>query len=132
VSNIRTVKDIYAAFGRGHIPAILARLAEDIEWEYGMMDAGVPWFKPRRGREEVPEFFQALSALEFKQFEPRTLLESGDVVVALIDLAAKVKATGRTIAEENEVHIWHFDTHGLVTRFCHKADTYQHWAALQK
>jgi ketosteroid isomerase-like protein len=31
--NIATVQEIYAAFGRGDIPAILDRLAEDIDWE---------------------------------------------------------------------------------------------------
>ena len=48
MSNIPTVQDIYAAFGRGDVPAILAQLAEDVDWEYGMADAGVPWLQPRR------------------------------------------------------------------------------------
>ena len=33
VSNLATVRGIYAAFGRGDIPAILDALAEDVEWE---------------------------------------------------------------------------------------------------
>lgn len=130
MSHIQTVQSIYAAFGRGDVPAILPHLADDVEWEYGMSNAGVPWFQPRRGRADVPKFFEALGALAITRFEPKTLLESGNIVVALIDLACEVKATGRKIAEEDEAHIWHFGADGRVKRFCHKADTHQHWAAL--
>jgi uncharacterized protein len=131
MSNVDTVQSIYAAFGRGDIPTILSHLAENIEWEYGMSDAGVPWLQPRKGRAEVAKFFEALGALDFQKFEPKTWLESDNVVVALIDLAVVVKATGRPIVEEDEAHIWHFDSQGRVIRFCHKLDTHQHWLGFQ-
>jgi ketosteroid isomerase-like protein len=47
------VQNIYAAFGRGDIPAILERLAPDVEWEYGVESTNVPWLQPRCGRAEV-------------------------------------------------------------------------------
>ena len=131
MSNVATVQGIYEAFGRGDILAILSHLAETIEWEYGMSNAGVPWLQPRRGRVEVPKFFESLSAFDLQKFQPKTFLESGNVVVALIDVALIVKATGRPVTEEDEVHIWHFDGEGRVIRFCHKVDTHQHWLALQ-
>jgi ketosteroid isomerase-like protein len=131
VSNTQTVQTIYSSFGQGDIPTILSHLAEDIEWEYGMLDAGVPWLKPRKGLGEVPKFFESLGALEIQKFQPKSLLESGNLVVALIDVALVVKATGRAIVEEDEVHIWHFDSKGRVTRFCHKVDTHKHWLALR-
>jgi uncharacterized protein len=130
MSNVQKVQSVYDAFGRGDIPAILALLADDVEWEYGMSNAGVPWLQPRRGRAEVQKFFESLNGLETTRFEPKTLLEGGNVVVALIDITAVVKATGRTISEEDETHIWHFGSDGLVKRFCHKVDTHQHWAAV--
>jgi ketosteroid isomerase-like protein len=68
---------MYAAFGRGDIPAILSQLAETIEWEYGMSNAGVPWLQPRRGRAEVPRFFESLNAFDLQKFQPKTFLESG-------------------------------------------------------
>lgn len=132
MSNAETVQKMYAAFGAGDIPAILGHLAEDVEWEYGMADAGVPWLQPRRGRAQIPHFFASLGALEFQKFQPKTVLEGGNVVVALIDVAIVVKATGRVIVEEDEVHIWHFDDHGLVVRFAHRVDTYQHWLAFKE
>ena len=130
MSNVQKVQSVYEAFGRGDIPAILAVLAEDVEWEYGMSDAGVPWLQRRQGRADVQKFFQSLAGLQITRFEPKTLLESGNVVVALIDVTLVVKATGRTISEEDEAHIWHFGGDGLVERFCHKVDTHQHWAAV--
>jgi len=49
----------------------------------------------------------------------------------VIDLAGVVKATGRAVAEEHQVHLWHFNEAGKVACFCHKVDTYQHWRAWQ-
>jgi uncharacterized protein len=131
LSHIPTVQSIYAAFEKGDIPIILGHLAENVEWEYGTLDAAVPWLQARTGLAEVPKFFEALGALEFQKFQPKILLESGNLIVALIDLAVVVKATGRPIVEEDEVHIWHFDAQGKVSRFCHRLDTHKHWLALQ-
>jgi ketosteroid isomerase-like protein len=131
MSNLQTVQDIYAAFGRGDVPTILGHLADDIDWEYGMTNAGVPWLQRRRGPAEVVKFFEALSAFEVQKFQPKTFLESGNIVVGLIDIALKYKATGAVITEEDETHIFHFNADRQVARFCHKVDTHQHWAVFQ-
>lgn len=130
MANVDVVGRIYEAFGRGDVPAILEHLAEDVEWEYGVNSTDVPWLQPLRGREEVPRFFEALSGMEFHRFEPKTLLESDNVVVALVDLEATVRETGQRISEEDEVHIWYFDGDRVV-RFRHRADTHQHQLAYQ-
>ncbi len=129
MSNLETVQHIYAAFGQGDIPVILDHLAEDIEWEYAITSPITPWLQPRHGRTAVLQFFEALSAFEFHKFQPKTFLENGSVVVALIDVALTVKATGRKIVEEDETHIWYFNAEGKVNRFAHKIDTHQHWIA---
>lgn len=131
MSNIQTVQSIYAAFGRGDIPAILGHLADDVAWEYDKEATGVPWLVPRRGRAEVVKFFEALAAVDFEQFVPKTQIADGNLVVALNDVAFTVKATGRRFVEEDEVHLWHFDERGKVKRFCHKTDTLQGWRAMQ-
>ncbi len=131
MSHLHTVQGIYEAFGRGDIPAILATLAEGVEWEHGMADAGVPWLQPRTGRGAVAGFFQSLAALEFQRFEPTMLLENDDTVVALINVRFVVKDTGKAIVEDDEVHIWRFDTNGQVIRFNHKLDSFQHWSAMR-
>jgi ketosteroid isomerase-like protein len=124
-----TVGAIYQAFGRGDIPGILSHVSDDVEWEYGVVSTDVPWLQPRRGKAGVPEFFQALSAVEIHRFEPTRFFEAGSIVLVLVDLEATVRATGRRIVEEDEAHIWHFDAAGKVVRFRHRVDTHQHWAA---
>lgn len=124
-----TVRDIYAAFRRGDIPAILERLADDVEWEYSTTPLGVPWLERRRGRAEVPLFFAAQAGFDLHRFEPKTFLESGNIVAVLIDVDLTVTSTGRRLIEEDEVHLWHFDPQGRVSRFGHKVDSHQHWIA---
>ena len=129
MAHIATVQQLYEAFGKGDVPAILERLADDVEWEYVGDATGLPWLQARRGRAQVVGFFQDLAALDIQRFEPTTLLESGNVVVALIQLEVVVRATGRRVVEEDEVHIWHFDDRGQVRRFRHRVDTHRVWLA---
>ena len=68
MANIDVVREIYGAFGRGDIPAILGHLAENVDWEYGPVSTDVPWLQHRRGRAQVGEFFAALQALDFHTF----------------------------------------------------------------
>lgn len=131
MSNLTTVQEIYAAFGKGDVPAILGRLSDTVEWEYGAGATEIPWLKTRKGRAQAADFFQSLAALDIQKFAPKTFLEAPGLVVVLLDLEAVVKATGKRIVEEDEIHIWHFDGSGLVTRFRHRADTQQHLAALR-
>jgi ketosteroid isomerase-like protein len=42
MQNSKIVQEMYAAFGRGDVPAILQRLADDVEWEYGVNSTDVP------------------------------------------------------------------------------------------
>lgn len=126
-----TVLEMYAAFGRGDVPAILEHLAPDVEWEYDASPTEVPWLQPRQGRSGAAEFFASLGNLEFHRFEVRIVLEEGTTVVALIDLEATVRKTGLRVQELEEVHIWHFGDDGLVARFRHRADTLKHLRAWQ-
>ena len=127
--HIETIQLIYAAFGRGDISAILSRLSEAVEWEYGVNSTDVPWLQPRKGRQGAAEFFESLANLEFRKFQVNAICGSNDTVVALCDVEAVVRSTGKVFVESDEVHVWHFGPDGLVTRFRHRADTHQHWLA---
>jgi ketosteroid isomerase-like protein len=129
VSNAKTVQDIYAAFGAGDIPAILARLADDVDWGYGRAQNDIPWLQRRRGPKEVGAFFESLGALEFHNFAPKEILESDGVVVGLVDIDFTVKATGKRITEEDEVHVWRFNGDGKVARFKEGLDSLAHQRA---
>lgn len=129
-SNVEMVQGIYQAFGSGNIPAIIECLAEDVAWDEGAADHGVPWLTPGRGKEHVGKFFASLGALEFTRFDIEKVLDGGDMVVAVLQVAATVKATGGTF-EHLEGHVWRFGPDGRVTSFNHLADTHQHVKALR-
>ena len=100
MSNTQTVEQMYEAFGRRDIPAILAKLSDKIEWEYGMIPNDVPWLQKRQGKKEVASFFESLNALDFQKFVPKAIMENNGKVVSLVDFDATVKKTGKRIVEE--------------------------------
>jgi ketosteroid isomerase-like protein len=128
-ANVETVKAIYESFGRGDVASILARLADDVQWEHDSTDHGVPWLTPRRGRASVVGFFESLSALEFPTFAPRSFLEGDRQLAAVVDEVLIVRATGRQISDL-AIHLWTFDEQGVVVRFRHCVDTHQHVLAV--
>lgn len=124
MSAVETVQDIYAAFGRGDVPAILARLADDVQWEYATAANPIPWLQPLTGRDQVPRFFEALAShIEITRFEVAKIFGDASTVVDLVHLEYTARATGRKVQETDEVHIWHFNAAGQVQRFRHRADT---------
>jgi hypothetical protein len=125
-TNSNVVREIYEAFGRGDIPAILAKLDENVEWEYAYGPNEVPWLQPRRGRNEAGKFFESLAATEIHSFVPKAILEGEKVVVALVDITFTVKKTGKKVVEQDEAHVWRFNDAGKIVRFRHCADTHQH------
>ena len=129
MSNLATVQDIYDAFGKGDVPRILGHLSADVVWEYGAGANDVPWLQLRRGRKGAAEFFASLADLQFETFQPKTFLESGGLVVVLLDVAATVASTGGRISEEDQIHLWNFSRDGEVERFRHRVDTLQHQRA---
>jgi ketosteroid isomerase-like protein len=100
--NTEIVRQTYAAFGRGDIPALLDLLDDAIEWEAVIGAAPhVPTAGKRHGKQAVAEFFRVLSeTIEFIRFEPREFIAQGDQVVTLGSYEGRSKATGRTFAEE--------------------------------
>lgn len=129
--NLQTVQAVYQAFATGDVPSILAQLSSDIDWEYSGAQE-VPWLERRHGRDAVGGFFGALAEnLEFEKFAVNDVLAGDRVVVALVDLDARVKRTGKRISERDEVHVWRFDESGKVVAFRHALDSAAHvraWA----
>ena len=129
MSNIEHVKHIYSAFARGDIPEILRHVSETVEWENTGEPTDVPWLIPRHGRAGVSEFFAAVELLQINAFEPKTFLETGDRVIVLVDEDVTVKATGRRLREDDQVHLWSFDARGAIVRHRQRLNTYLHWTA---
>jgi len=128
------IQDVYGAFGRGDIPAVLARLAEGVDWAVNVDPnvpgvSEIPWLKRCRGRAEVAEFFRSLGqGLEFHKFEPLAFFEGNDQVLAHLTVEVTFKKTGRRFATD-AIHQFVFGPGDLVTRFRDYFDTAAELAA---
>lgn len=129
---LQTVQDIYAAFGRGDIPAILDALDDDVKWETWEVDqsaqaAGVPWLRAGSGKAAAAAFFRVIGEFRFEDFQVRGLM-AGDHQVAAEVFVAVTLPNGRRVRDE-EMHLWNLSPAGKVTRFRHYVDTAKHIAA---
>ena len=115
--NLAMVRAIYAAFGRGDIPALLEHLDEYIEWEAVIGAAPqVPTAGKRVGKNMVKEFFRILGeAVAFDVFEAEEFVAQGDEVVVLGRYAGRAISTGRSFAERWAMVMT--VRHGKVVRF---------------
>jgi len=130
-ANLTTVKEIYDAFGRGDIPAILGKIAPGCRWESWENNRaqreGVPTLQPRTGPEGVAQFFAAVGELSISDFRVLDILP-GDRQVAVEVLIEYTTPAGGRLRDE-EVHLWALDDSQRVTRLRHYVDTAKHIAA---
>jgi uncharacterized protein len=128
MSNVETMQQVYEAFGRDDIPAILEHWAEDVRWEQwpvanAAQEQDVPYMRPRSGREAAAGFFEDIEAdFEMNSFNPHTFLERDGSVAVLIDLEFTIRSTGKRVHDE-EIHLVEFGPDGKVTSFRHFLDT---------
>jgi len=123
-ANIAHVQSRYAAFGRGDVAAIIAGASADIDWEAVGRQSDFPALGPRKGAEQVREFFKVVSENEdFSDFSPREFYAVDDKVFVLGSYRLKVKKTGKPVASE-WVHVFTLKD-GKVTRFREHTDTAQ-------
>jgi ketosteroid isomerase-like protein len=125
MSNIDTVKAIYEAFGRGDVPAILEHLDEHVTWDTQYDSPAAPWLEPRKGKANIPGFFESLAPLQITRFTPFFFAEDADRVVAVIHLEADHK--GKHYVIPNDGHLWTFTSKGKAIDFQHLTDTATHW-----
>lgn len=119
-ANVQTVQALYAAFGRGDVPAMLGLLSEDVVWDHDTPSFGMPWYEPRTGHAGVAQFFSELARhTVIHRFEPFNFLVGGNQVAVPLHLEIEVK--GRRIADL-EIHLFTFDDAGRISRFAHVLD----------
>lgn len=110
--NTATVQDIYACFGQGDIPGVLARLADNIEWWHAGDPSIVSYAGTFRGKEGVVQFFQKLGAdVEFTGFETFNYRANGNEVVCDGKVSCIARSTGRAYSVL-PVFTWTFDEQG--------------------
>lgn len=126
--NVRVVKEIYEALGRGDVAEVLARMTEEARWDFNVGASDVPWHAPATGPIEIQRFLgRFVENVTITAFEPRRFIDSGDDVVVDVHLAYTVKRTGKRV-EGQQLHWWSLAAF-RVTRLRHFEDTAQVIAA---
>ena len=96
--NIQTVKDFFAAIGRGDREALLALVAEDIEWIIPGEDW--PLAGTHRGHAGLADLLQkANETVETSYPEPPEFIAQGDRVLVVGFATGRIKATNRTFED---------------------------------
>ena len=100
-----TVRSLYAAFGRGDIPALLAHLADDVEWTFDG-STGDAYMRTARGKDDVMRWFGEVMAVDgIQAFEPRQMLAGPDHVTVL-GWERTQALPGGDVFETPWVHVW--------------------------
>ncbi len=127
---LHLVRDVYAAFGRGDLAAVLAACVEDVDWRCHAPSCA-PFGGAYVGRAGVKTFFEELLAnMQIASFAPRTFLADGDTVVVLGRDAGTATPTGRAFADE-WVHVFVFRG-GKIAKFNEFTETAPVEAAYRK
>jgi ketosteroid isomerase-like protein len=125
-THTQSVTAMYDAFGRGDVTEILSHLSEEVTWDvtdeaWTPHPAKVPWLAPRRGHEQVAEFFAIVSAWHYERFEVLDMLVSDTQVAAEIRLTAALPNGGRI--DEEVIHLWTFGADGKIVKLRRMLDT---------
>lgn len=95
--NVQTVKDFFAAIGRGDRKGLLALAAEDIEWIIPGEDW--PLAGTRRGHAGLADLLETASKSIETSTEPREFIAQGDRVVVVGFARGTIKATNKTFED---------------------------------
>ena len=106
-SNTDAVQRIYQAFGERDVQTILDLLADDVDFASEADQKIAPWHG-RRGKAEVPAFFQAIGEnLDVTEFSVLSMTSNDTDVMAVIRFGFAVKANGK-VATMDLHHWWRF------------------------
>ena len=129
-ANIKTIAEIYQAFGRGDVAAIQDALTDDVDWAAEAASPTAPWYGVRRGKGAVAEFFTAFgSAMEIEEFTPLTFAANDTDVLTVVRCRARSRRTGKSVATDLH-HLFRFRD-GKVAYYRGTEDTAQTEAALR-
>lgn len=119
-SNLQIIRDHYAASDRKDLPAMLADMADDVQWTEM---AGFPCAGTHVGVSQITEkVFQALGAeWEGYTFKLERLVDAQDTIVGIGDYSGTYRRTGKTM-RARVVHVWQLEG-GKVRRFEQFTDT---------
>jgi len=125
--NLQRAEEAYAAFGRGDIPAVLANMADDVEWVIAG-PSHVPFFGTWTGKQTVQEWFGTLSQnIDYGAFEVKWFNAYADKVAVLVHQVGTFRHNGERFDDELAQISTYRD--GKLVRFESYGDTAQTAAA---
>jgi len=128
--NIKTIAQIYEAFGRGDVAAILDGITDDVDWAAETTSTAAPWYGECLGKDAVAGFFAAYgSAMEVEEFTPVSLAANDTDVLTVVRCRARARSTGKTVAMDLH-HFFRF-REGKIAYYRGTEDTAQTEAALR-
>lgn len=128
--NIKIIQQLYEAFGRGDLNAILDAVADDVDWATDTSSAAAPWYGVRHGKEGVTSFFADFgSAMEIEEFTPFAFAANDTEVHSVVRCKAHARSNGRTV----DMNLHHYFTFrdGKVAYYRGSEDTAQAEAAFR-
>ena len=129
-ANIKTIAEVYQAFGRGDVTAILDAVTDDVDWGGETASSVAPWYGVRHGKEAVAVFFSDFgSTMEVEEFTPVSFAANDTDVLTVVRFRAKSRDAGKT-AEMNLHHFFRFRD-GKVAYYRGTEDTAQTEAVLR-
>jgi hypothetical protein len=125
MDNVQLAKDIYAAFGRGDIPTVLAGFQPDLEWREAegnpYQPDGTAWVGPQAVLEKL--FVRLGTEWDGFTVNVRTLHDAGEHVVMEGRYTGTYKPSGRSI-DAQVCHVLRF-REGKLASFQQYVDTGQ-------
>jgi uncharacterized protein len=128
--NIKIIQDVYDAFARGDVAAVLDAVADDVDWAAEAAGSGAPWYGVRHGKGGVGQFFEAFgAAMEVEEWAPLAFAASDADVHTVVRIRTRSRATGKSVA----MNLHHFFTlrDGKIAYYRGTEDTAQTEAALR-
>ena len=122
--NVQIVRGLYEAFGKGDVPGVLGKIANNIEWReadnFIYADRN-PYVGPSAVLEGV--FMRFVSEWNNFTVTPDSVLDAGDRVVTLGTYSGTYKKTGKAVRAQM-VHVWEI-VNGNAVKFQQYTDTKQ-------
>lgn len=125
MSNVKTMQDLYGAFGRGDIESVLAAMDPRIEWREAENNPYQPDGQPWVGPDAIVNNLFVKLGTEWDGFSvnPKEFHDAGDAVVVEGRYTGTYKATGKNLNAQ-VTHVWRLRD-GKVTSFQQYVDTAQ-------
>ena len=123
MDNVKLMRDLYEAFGRGDVPDVIGAMSPGIRWHQAEGNpynpSGQPWVGPDAVMNNL--FMRLGSEWDGFTVHPKAFHDAGDSVIVEGRYTGTFKPTGKSM-DTQVCHVWDIKD-GKVTRFQQYVDT---------